>query len=136
MDNKSLVELAHTAMNRAYSPYSTFKVGAALLSSSGKVYLGCNIENASYGATICAERVALVKAVSEGELDFEAIAIVGSSGEFIYPCGLCRQFMSEFGLNLRIVVAQTDGALREHKLRELLPSAFVTFSGESSTQGA
>lgn len=131
MESLELFRHAEGALSTAHAPYSKFYVGAALLSSSGKVYTGCNIENSSYGVTICAERVAMAKAISSGERDFEAMAITASSKEFVYPCGVCRQFMSEFGINLRILVKE-ENEIREHKLRELLPYAFVAF--ESSTQ--
>jgi cytidine deaminase len=132
METKELLRIAHEAATKAHAPYSRFYVGTALLASSGNVYDGCNIENSSYGATICAERVAMVKAVSCGEREFEAIVIVASSKEFTYPCGLCRQFMSEFGINLRIIVEE-GSEVREHKLRELLPYAFVAFESTSKT---
>lgn len=91
-----LIERAKEAMEYAYSPYSKFKVGAAILTEGGDIFTGCNIENSSYGATICAERTAAVKAVSSGQAHFMAIAVVCSSGEYAYPCGVCRQFLSEF----------------------------------------
>lgn len=96
MNREELITTAYEAMEKAYSPYSRFKVGAALLTEDGLVYSGCNIENASYGATICAERCAAMKAVSEGHIVFKTIAIVSSSEEFTYPCGICRQFLAEF----------------------------------------
>lgn len=126
MNNVALIEQAKKAMAQAYAPYSKFHVGAALLTKSGKLYLGCNIENASYGGCICAERVAFVKAISEGELSFDAIAVVGSNGDFTYPCGICRQFMSEFGLGLRIIVEQENN-IQEYNLNDLLPKAFTSF---------
>ena len=126
MNNLALIEKAKEGMAKAYSPYSKFCVGAALLTKSGKLYLGCNVENASYGGCICAERVAFVKAVSEGEKYFEAIAIVGSHGDFTYPCGICRQFMSEFGLMLRIIV-EKENMIKEYLLKDLLPEAFTSF---------
>lgn len=133
MNTKELLRIAHEATAKAHAPYSNFFVGTALLASSGNVYDGCNIENSSYGATICAERVAMVKAVSCGERDFEAIAIVASSKEFTYPCGLCRQFMSEFGINIKVIV-EAGTEIREHRLRELLPFAFVLFEkGDSKS---
>ncbi len=126
MDKRELVAKAVSAMNNAYVKYSKFKVGAALLTKSGKIYTGCNIENSSYSATICAERVAFAKAVSQGEKDFEAIAIANSSSDFAYPCGICRQFMSEFGTDLKVIIF--DGKeMREHTLKELLPYAFTEF---------
>lgn len=132
MNTKELFYLAHEAKTKAYAPYSNFFVGAALLASSGKVYTGCNIENSSFGSTICAERTAFAKAISEGERDFESIAIVASSNDFTYPCGMCRQFMSEFGINVKIFVEQGT-EIREHKLRELLPHAFVSFESTATT---
>ncbi|HCJ58122.1 cytidine deaminase [Lutispora sp.] len=121
-----LIEKAKEAREKAYVKYSNFKVGAALLGKSGKIYTGCNIENASYGATICAERTAFTKAISEGEKEFEAIAIVSSSDDITYPCGICRQFMSEFGLDLKLIF--TDGhKIVIYKLSDLLPYAFTEF---------
>ncbi len=126
MVKEMLAAEAISAMKNAYVKYSNFKVGAALLTKSGKVYTGCNIENSSYSATICAERVAFTKAISEGETEFEAIAIANSSNDFAYPCGICRQFMSEFGLGLTVII--TNGKeTREHTLEELLPHAFTEF---------
>ncbi len=126
MDKRLLLEKAREAMDKAYVKYSDFKVGAALLTKSGKIFTGCNIENASYSATICAERVAFTKAISEGEKEFEAIAIVSSSGGYTYPCGVCRQFMSEFGLDLKLIFS--DGkSIKEYHLKELLPYAFTEF---------
>ncbi|MFZ5352874.1 MAG: cytidine deaminase [Bacillota bacterium] len=126
MDESLLVNKAKEAMQNAYVKYSNFKVGAALLTKSGRIYTGCNIENSSYGATICAERVAFSKAISEGETEFEAIAIVGSSGDYTYPCGICRQFMSEFGLDIKLVF-ENGKDIKTYRLRELLPEAFVSF---------
>ena len=126
MDNTTLLNMAKEAMKYAYVKYSNFQVGAALLTKSGKIYTGCNIENSSYGATICAERVAMSKAISDGEKEFEAIAIVGSGGDFTYPCGVCRQFMSEFGLDLKLIF-ENGKEIKEYKLRDLLPEAFTSF---------
>lgn len=120
-----LIKEAELAMNFSYSPYSCFKVGAAILTSDGKVFTGCNIENASYGATICAERTAAVKAVSEGHTEFIKIAIVSSSGEYTYPCGICRQFLSEFFMSdgILIVKDNTQG-IKTMNFFELLPNSF------------
>lgn len=126
MEYEILIERAKEAMDFAYVKYSNFKVGAALLGISGKVYTGCNIENSSYGATICAERVAFTKAISEGEKEFEAIAIVGSGGDYTYPCGICRQFMSEFGMNLNLIFENGEN-IRIYTLEQLLPEAFTGF---------
>lgn len=126
MDYNNLVAKAKEAMNNAYTKYSNFNVGAALLTKSGKVFTGCNIENSSFGATICAERVAFSKAISEGEREFEAIAIVSSSGDFTYPCGICRQFMSEWGTSLKLIF-DNGKDIKVYTLKELLPEAFTEF---------
>lgn len=126
MNYNNLVDEAKEAMKFAYTKYSNFNVGAALLTTSGKVYTGCNIENSSYGATICAERVAFSKAISEGEREFEAIAIVSSSGDYTYPCGICRQFMSEWGTNLKLIF-DNGKENKVYTLNELLPEAFTKF---------
>ncbi|MDD4833326.1 MAG: cytidine deaminase [Lutispora sp.] len=126
MSYDTLIDKAKEAREMAYVKYSNFKVGAALLGKSGKIYTGCNVENASYGATICAERVAFTKAISEGEKEFEAIAIVSSSEDVTYPCGICRQFMSEFGLDLKLIFTD-EKKISEHKLSDLLPHAFTDF---------
>jgi cytidine deaminase len=125
LDNAVLLSLAKAAMTNAYAPYSHFQVGAALLGESGRVYTGCNVENASYGATMCAERTAVFKAVSEGERRFVAVAIVSSGGDFTYPCGVCRQVLAEFGLDMAVILENSNGDVRVHTLRELLPHAFT-----------
>ena len=124
MDNKALIDMALKAMENAYAPYSGFKVGAALLCSDKKVYTGCNIENSSYGASNCAERTAIFKAVSEGEREFEKIAIVSSSGDFTFPCGICRQVLNEFMYDKTVVLFSEKDGIREFKVKELLPEAF------------
>lgn len=124
MDNKALIDMALKAMENAYAPYSGFKVGAALLCSNKKVYTGCNIENSSYGASNCAERTAIFKAVSEGEREFEKIAIVSSSGDFTFPCGICRQVLSEFMYDKTVVLFSEKDGIREFKVKDLLPEAF------------
>lgn len=126
MNYDILIEKAKEAMKNAYTKYSGFNVGAALLTKSGKIYTGCNIENSSYGATICAERVAFTKAISEGEREFEAIAIVSSSGDFTYPCGICRQFMSEWGTKLKLIL-ENGKETKIYTLDQLLPEAFTEF---------
>ncbi|PKM50679.1 MAG: cytidine deaminase [Firmicutes bacterium HGW-Firmicutes-7] len=123
MTNQELIEEAKIAMEYAYVPYSKFKVGAALLTDSGKVYRGCNIENASFGATNCAERTAIFKAVSEGETVFDKIAVVSSSNEFTYPCGICRQVLGEF-MPKGEVVFDDGKELLVLKVSELLPYKF------------
>lgn len=125
MTNKELFQLAVKASENSYSPYSGFHVGAALVAGSGKVYTGCNIENASYSMTICAERTAIFKAVSEGEREIKAIAVAGSAGDDFSvpctPCGACLQVMSEFGGD-DLVVILSDG---EHCLNDFLPLRFT-----------
>ena len=122
MDDLDLIALATQARAFAYAPYSSYAVGAALLGKSGRVYTGCNVENAVYPLTICAERAALFKAVSEGERDFEAIAVVTSNGGT--PCGSCRQVLAEFGLEIRVLVATPDGLVDSRRVADLLPDAF------------
>ncbi len=118
-----LIEMAVKARQFAYAPYSHYKVGAALLTRSGKFFTGCNVENAAYPTGLCAERVAVFKAVSEGEREFTAIAVVTSNGGT--PCGACRQVMAEFGLDLSVIIADTHSRLvQEATLAELLPGAF------------
>ena len=131
MDNLKLLEEAKKARLKAYTPYSNFKVGAALLTKSGKVYLGCNIENATYTPTNCAERTAFFKAVSEGEREFEKIAIVGAKDgedakEMCAPCGVCRQVMMEFcnPKEFQIILADGENTCRVMTLEELLPCGF------------
>ena len=129
MDKEQLVNKAREAMMRAYAPYSNYFVGAALLTKEGKIYTGCNIENSTYTPTNCAERTAFFKAVSEGEKDFEAIAIVGGpKGEirgFAAPCGVCRQVMEEFCDAAAFEVVLYDGKeVRSFRLCELLPLPF------------
>ena len=123
MDNQELFQLARDASNNAYSPYSNIKVGAALLTKTGKIYTGVNVENSSYGATICAERTAFTKAISEGEREFAKIAIGGSIKNLV-PCGMCRQFMSEFGVGLEIIYENEQGELVVNTLAELFPNEF------------
>ena len=111
MTDQELLNLADKAKQKAYVPYSKFQVGAAILTKEGKVFTGCNVENSSYGAAICAERTAAVKAVSEGYHDFEVIAIAsnGSDKETVYPCGICRQFLHEFNPELKVICQSPDG---------------------------
>jgi cytidine deaminase len=124
MDNKELIKLALEARKKAYTPYSKFKVGAAILTKTGKIFTGCNIESASYTPTICAERTALAKCVSEGHTDIEKIAVVGSLEKISYPCGVCRQFLREFGSDILIISATSEDNYTEYKLSELLPNSF------------
>lgn len=121
---QKLIDAAVQARRWAYAPYSNYAVGAALLTASGRTYDGVNVENAAYPTTMCAERVAVFKAVSEGEREFEAIAVVTSNGGT--PCGSCRQVLAEFGLDTVVLIATADGALvQETSVRELLPGAFT-----------
>ena len=122
---RSLVKKATEARKKAYAPYSKFKVGAALETVSGKVYVGCNVENSSYGLTLCAERVALFKAVSEGAKKFKRIAIVADTKRPCPPCGMCRQALYEFAPNLEVVMANTKGKTKKVKLKELLAHPFI-----------
>ncbi|MBR6500282.1 MAG: cytidine deaminase [Firmicutes bacterium] len=117
-----LVETAKNAADRAFAPFSNFHVGAALLDVQGQIFTGCNVENSSYGATICAERTAMVKAVSEGSRDFAAIAVVSQDGE-AWPCGICRQVLYEFSPEM-LVITGNDEHLDVVKLNELLPHGF------------
>ena len=111
-------------MTKAYAPYSHFQVGAALLAKDGRVFTGCNVENATYGATICAERTAVTKAVSEGVREFEKIAIVASSGDYAAPCGICRQVLFEFMPEGKVVLWSELEGEKEFALTELLPFGF------------
>ena len=124
MTNNELLSIADKAMENAYAPYSKFHVGAALLCKDGTVFTGCNIENATYGATNCAERTAIFKAVSEGQREFEAIAIVSSGGGETFPCGICRQVMAEFAPELKIILRDKNGEECIYTLMELLPKSF------------
>lgn len=122
IDDQHLIVLAAQAREVAYAPYSHYRVGAALLGKSGRVYTGCNVENAVYPLTLCAERAAVVKAVSEGEREFEAIAVVTANGGT--PCGSCRQVLAEFGLHIRVLVATPERLVDQKTVAELLPGAF------------
>ena len=124
MTDRVLVDMAFAMLERSYVPYSHFPVGAALLCEDGTVYTGCNVENAAYGSTICAERTALVKAVSEGRKRFAAIAIAGRSEDYCWPCGACRQMLYEFAPELTVLVARADGQFVKLPLGELLPHGF------------
>jgi cytidine deaminase len=122
MEDRELVQLAQAARENAYAPYSHYNVGAALLTASGQVFTGCNVENAVYPMTLCAERTAMVKAVSEGQREFVAIAIATRNGGS--PCGACRQVMREFAPHLRILLADDAGHVRQFTLDQLLPESF------------
>lgn len=124
MKVEKLIKLAINARNNAYAPYSKFKVGACVLAKSGKTYVGCNVENASFGATNCAERTAIFSAIANGERDFECIAIAGSNNnEFAFPCGICRQVLAEFG-DFEVIVAKNEQDYKKFMLSDLLPNSF------------
>lgn len=127
MDYKELIIKALGAREKAYAPYSKFKVGAAVLMENGEIYSGCNIENASYGATNCAERTAIFKAISEGQKEIIAIAIVGDLRKYTYPCGICRQVIAEFGSSkTSIILARDENDYIVKNLEEILPGAFTS----------
>ena len=124
MEKEELMLRAMEARHMAYAPYTGFAVGAALLCRDGQVYTGCNIENSSFGLTICAERTAMGKAISEGHRDFVRIVIAGHSSDYCYPCGMCRQFMKEFAPEMQVICLNGKGEAKELTLRELLPYGF------------
>ncbi|MEE9604464.1 MAG: cytidine deaminase [Candidatus Scalindua sp.] len=124
MDINELINKAKNAREHSYSPYSRFKVGAALKTKNGMVFTGCNIENSSYSLSICAEREAIFKAISAGERDLDTIAVVTDSDKLTTPCGACRQVMWEFSKDMTIVVANLKGEKKEFKIKELLAHPF------------
>lgn len=125
MTDEQLIEAARRAREQAYVPYSRFPVGAALLTEDGQLYTGCNIENASFGLTNCGERTAIFKAVSEGHRRFTAIAVIAETDGPVSPCGACRQVMSEFGPDARVILTNLQGNTQVTTVRELLPGAFT-----------
>lgn len=125
LTDEELLQMAIEARERAYAPYSGHKVGAALLAASGKVYQGANVENASYGLTVCAERVAVFKAVSEGEREFRKLAVVCGDSGYCRPCGACRQVLAEFAPEMEIIMGNVRGGYEVKSLKELLPEAFT-----------
>ena len=124
MTERELIEISEYAQKYSYSPYSKFRVGAALLCSDGTVFTGCNIENSTFGATNCAERTAVFKAISEGHSDFKAIAITSSGGDLTYPCGICRQVLSEFAPEIKVILKDSNNKIITYTLDELLPHSF------------
>lgn len=125
MTDRELVDMAFAMLERSYVPYSHFPVGAALLCNDGTVFTGCNVENAAYGSTICAERTAVVKAVSEGHRDdWAVLAVAGNGGDYCWPCGPCRQMLYEFCPELTVLVARGDREFVRLSLAELLPHGF------------
>lgn len=129
MTDRELYLAAKKAAENAYAPFSNFRVGAALLTQKGDVYLGVNVENSSYGATICAERAAVISAVTAGDREFAKIAIV-ANGHKVLPCGICRQFLYEFAPNLKIITGSSEDELEIFKLSELLPNGFRLIAEE------
>ncbi|MCF8010453.1 MAG: cytidine deaminase [Clostridiales bacterium] len=125
MDIVELIKYAEEASKKAYAPYSLFKVGAALLTSRDNIYAGCNVENTSYGLTICAERVAIFKAVSEGEQEFKALAVFSDSIDYCFPCGACRQVLIEFGSDMQVYMAGRSGKYKVMNISELMPCVFM-----------
>ena len=126
INRENLIKAALEAKEHAYAPYSNFRVGAALLTKEGKIYQGCNIENAGYTPTNCAERTAFFKAVYEGERNFEAIAVNGDADDYLYPCGVCRQVMAEFCTpDFKVFVSKKNGEYLEFTLAEIFPGAFT-----------
>jgi len=121
---QQLLDQARRAREAAYAPYSSFTVGAAVLTAAGEIFSGCNIENASLGATICAERVAIFRAVAAGWRDLTALAVIADTPEPVAPCGLCRQVLAEFNPNCLVLMANIAGSIRLANLKELLPLAF------------
>ncbi len=128
MSETKLIEKAIEAMEKAYAPYSKFKVGAALLTRSGKVFTGCNVENASFGLSMCAERVAIFCALVAGENQFEKLVVVADTNEPVSPCGACRQVMSEFG-DFEVLLTNKKGKMLRTRVSELLPHAFKLEEG-------
>jgi cytidine deaminase len=123
-EERRLVRAASAALKKAYSPYSKVKVGAAILTGDGRVFSGCNIENASYGLSVCGERTAAFKAVSNGSLKFVAIAVTSDLGEIAYPCGACRQVLEEFGPSMTVILFDGKGRVERYSLEELLRHPF------------
>ncbi len=121
---KNLIKRAEEARDRAYAPYSKFRVGAAVLCADGKIFSGGNIENSSFSLTTCAERVAIFKAISEGSGKVEALAIVGDTDQPCSPCGACRQVIAEFGEDITVIMSNLKGAVKIKNIKELLPEAF------------
>jgi len=135
MDSESLLARAHETALRAYAPYSDFRVGAALLGDDGSIHVGCNVENASYGLTICAERSALAAAVAGGVRRFRMLTLSTEGEEPASPCGACRQVLAEFGLDLTIVSETRSGARSRWTLRELLPAPFLRDAVDDEGRG-
>lgn len=125
MTDRDLINLAIGAAQKAYAPYSGFNVGAALECFNGEVFTGCNVENAALGCCICAERTALVKAVSAGRKDFKRIAVYADSEKYCMPCGTCRQMLSEFAPDMEVLCAKSGGSYVSHRMHDLMPFMFT-----------
>jgi len=123
-EHETLIAAARTARENAHAPYSNFRVGAAVRAKSGRIFSGCNVENATYGLTICAERVAIFKAISEGERGFDALAVFTGADRLTPPCGACRQIIWEFCGDAQIVLANLAGRVEIHRMSELFPLPF------------
>ena len=123
-EKQELIRMALAAREKAYAPYSNFMVGAALRAKDGRIYTGCNVENAALGSTICAERTAACKAVSEGHRDFVRIAVYGDGEHYCYPCGACRQFLAEFAPDMEVLSVMGGGRYVSNRLSELMPYTF------------
>jgi cytidine deaminase len=121
---QKLIAAARQAREAAYAPYANFKVGAAVLSADGRIFTGCNVENASFGATVCAERVAIFAAVAAGQRQIKALAVIADTPEPVAPCGLCRQVLQEFGADCQVIMANLTGEYRVLTMAQLLPYAF------------
>ncbi len=123
MENEELIKLAAKARKKAYAPYSNFKVGAALETKNGHVYTGANVENSSFGLSMCAERIAIFKAVTNGETEFKKLAVIANTKDVVSPCGACRQVMAEFG-DFEVLLANMEGKVEKTTVGALLPGAF------------
>ena len=123
-ESNQLLSAARSARENAHAPYSNFRVGAALRAKSGQIYTGCNVENSTYGLTVCAERVAIFKAISEGERGFDAIAVVTDTEQLTPPCGACRQIIWEFCGNIPVILGNLKGESATHQMAELFPQPF------------
>lgn len=132
---QELINTARASMEKAYAPYSGFRVGAALITTGGRIYDGCNIENASYGLTCCAERVAVYKAVSDGERRFAAVAVISDSDDYCTPCGACRQVLAEFGGEIKVFLCNNKGEYRMQTVSGLLPGYFTLRPDAGSPAG-
>lgn len=132
MEVRELIKIAIDAREKSYSPYSNFKVGAALLTKSGKIFTGCNVESVAFSPTMCAERTAIVKAVSEGEREFHTLVVIGGHSDgrdpgegYAGPCGVCRQFIIEFGKEIKVVIAKSEEEYYEHTILDFMPMPFA-----------